>query len=218
NGHPGMGGMDIFHATWTGSAWTELSNLGFNYNTSYDDFGLKFNQGGSSAVLLSNRPFKEKLKMNNNETCCDDIYFVSIREKVIELQVVVNDEKGPLDDATLELVNITGKDPVVTGSKSNNAGNKFSFLLEGDQTYIVYTKRDEYYPDTLTFNTKGIYDDQTIQKTVTLRAKPRSEEYDTYTINEAIRLNNIYYDLDKADIRPEAEKDLAYLVELMEQY
>lgn len=218
NGHPGMGGQDIFFATWTGSNWTELSNLGFNYNTSYDDFGLKYNHGGTSAVLLSNRPFANKIKMNNNETCCDDIYFVGIREKVIELQVVVNDDKGPLDDATLELVNITGKNPLLVGTKSNNAGNKFSFLLEGDQTYVVYTSRDEFYPDTITFNTRGINDDQVIQKTVTLRARPRSEEYDTYTINEPIRLNNIYYDLDKADIKAEAEKDLAYLVELMEQY
>ncbi|MBK8082095.1 MAG: hypothetical protein IPK25_18585 [Saprospiraceae bacterium] len=39
-----------------------------------------------------------------------------------------------------------------------------------------------------------------------LKAKPRSEDYDTYSINEPIRLNNIYYDLDKANIRPEAEK------------
>lgn len=217
-GHPGMGGLDIFQATWTGSVWSEVINLGFNYNTSYDDFSLTFNQGGTSALLVSNRPFQDKQKMNNNETCCDDIYLVNIREKVIELQLLVEDEKGALDDATVELVNITGKDPVVVGSKSNNAGNKFSYSLDGDKNYVVYTTRDGYYPDTLTFNTNGIYDDQVIKKTIVLKAKPRSEEYDTYTINEPIRLNNIYYDLDKADIRPEAEKDLAYLVELMEQY
>lgn len=218
SGHPGMGGIDIFQATWTGSVWSEVLNLGFNYNTSYDDFGLTFNEGGSSALLVSNRPFKDKQKMNNNETCCDDIYLINIREKVIELQILVEDEKGTLDDATTELINITGKDPIVIGSKSNNTGNKFSFSLDGDKKYVVYTARDGYYPDTLTFNTNGIFDDQVIKKTIMLKAKPRSEEYDTYTINEPIRLNNIYYDLDKADIRPEAEKDLAYLAELMEQY
>ncbi|HMP32036.1 MAG TPA: OmpA family protein, partial [Saprospiraceae bacterium] len=37
-------------------------------------------------------------------------------------------------------------------------------------------------------------------------------------INEAIRLNNIYYDLDKADILPDAEPALSYLTDLMMQY
>ena len=218
NGHPGMGGLDIFQASWTGSTWTDLNNMGFNYNSSYDDFGLKFNSGGTSAVLVSNRPFKDKIKINNNETCCDDIYMVNIRDKVIELIVVVEDEKGNLDEATVELVDGTDKDPKVIGSKTNSAGNKFAFSLQGDRTYIVYTNRDGYYTDTLTFNTKGIFDDQTIEKKIVVKAKPRSEDYDTYSINEPIRLNNIYYDLDKSDIRPEAEKDLAYLAELMEQY
>jgi peptidoglycan-associated lipoprotein len=218
NGHPGMGGLDIFQASWTGSTWTDLNNMGFNYNSSYDDFGLKFNSGGTSAVLVSNRPFKDKIKINNNETCCDDIYLANIRDKVIELIVIVEDEKGNLDEATVELIDGTDKDPKVIGSKTNSAGNKFAFSLQGDRTYIVYTNRDGYYTDTLTFNTKGIFDDQTIEKKIVVKAKPRSEDYDTYSINEPIRLNNIYYDLDKSDIRPEAEKDLAYLAELMEQY
>lgn len=218
NGHPGMGGLDIFQASWTGSIWTDLNNMGFNYNTSYDDFGLKFNSGGTSAVLVSNRAFKDKIKINNNETCCDDIFLVNIRDKVIELVVIVEDEKGNLDEATVELIDGTDKDPKLIGSKTNSAGNKFAFSLQGDRTYTVYTNRDGYYTDTLTFNTKGIFDDQTIEKKIVVKAKPRSEDYDTYSINEPIRLNNIYYDLDKSDIRPEAEKDLAYLAELMEQY
>ncbi|MBK6784685.1 MAG: OmpA family protein [Saprospiraceae bacterium] len=90
--------------------------------------------------------------------------------------------------------------------------------MDGDKSYLIQVTRDGYYPDTLTFNTRGIFDDQVITKTIVLKAKPRSEDYDTYSINEPIRLNNIYYDLDKANIRPEAEKDLLYLSELMEQY
>ncbi|MBK6565679.1 MAG: OmpA family protein [Saprospiraceae bacterium] len=218
NGHPGMGGHDVFQATWTGSTWSDMINIGFNYNSSYDDFGLHFNQGGTSALLVSNRPYDSKIKMNNNASCCDDIFMINIREKVIELIVLVNDEKGPLDDAVVELINIGGKDPLLVDKKSNNAGNKFGFSLDGDKSYLIQVTRDGYYPDTLTFNTRGIFDDQVITKTIVLKAKPRSEDYDTYSINEPIRLNNIYYDLDKANIRPEAEKDLLYLSELMEQY
>src|SRR5262249_21060430 len=38
------------------------------------------------------------------------------------------------------------------------------------------------------------------------------------TINEPIRLNNIYYDFDDDKILPDAEKDLSFLVDLMKKY
>jgi len=78
----------------------------------------------------------------------------------------------------------------------------------------------------LTFNTIGILDDYTVKKTIALNPKPvvaepePIAEDETIVVDayEPIRLNNIYYDFDKATIRGESEDDLAYLQELMEQY
>jgi len=218
NGHPGMGGLDIFFANWTGSIWSELSNIGFNYNTSYDDFYLRFNKGGSTATLVSNRPHKDKKKLKNSETCCDDIYIVNIREIVIDLQLIVNGESGPLDGAIVDLIDLTEKKPIVVETKNNSTGSNFSFLLDPDKSYKVMIVRDGYFVDSLLFNTNGLFDDHTIKRSSTLTLKPRSEEFDTYTVNQPIRLNNIYYNLDDDKILPDAEKDLSYMVELMDQY
>jgi peptidoglycan-associated lipoprotein len=215
-GHPGLGGLDNFYATWNGSAWAAPTNMGFNYNTTYDDHTLRFNASGNAGMVVSNRANKGKKKFNASETCCDDIYFINIRDLVIDLQVLVNNEKGPLDGATVELFE-EGQN-VSIDSKTNFAGNNFSFLLDADKTYKAYITREGYYPDSIMFNTNGIFDDYTVKKTFILRPRPIEDEYDTYSINEPIRLNNIYYDLDKDNILPAAEKDLTYLRELMEQY
>jgi peptidoglycan-associated lipoprotein len=121
-----------------------------------------------------------------------------------------------LDGATTELFEVGQK--ISVDSKTNFAGNNFSFLLDADKTYKAYISREGFYPDSITFNTNGIFDDYTVKKTLVLRPRPVAEEYDQYSINEPIRLNNIYYDLDKDNILPAAERDLGYLRELMEQY
>jgi len=50
------------------------------------------------------------------------------------------------------------------------------------------------------------------------KKEPDNSGMETVTINEPIRLNNIYYDFDDDKILPDAEKDLSFLVELMKKY
>ncbi|MEZ4911137.1 MAG: OmpA family protein [Saprospiraceae bacterium] len=218
NGHPSMGGYDTYYSEWNGSTWSAPANMGYNYNTSYDDTYFRMNKSGNSGFLVSNRPNKDKKKFKASETCCDDIYEVFIRDVVIDLQVLVNNESGPLDGATIELYENAKKGAIE--AKNNALSNNFSFLLESDKSYKAFVTRDGYFPDSIEFNTNGIFEDYTFKKTLILKAKPKEDTSDSefYSINEPIRLNNIYYDFDDDAILPAAEKDLAYLVELMEQY
>ncbi len=214
NGHPGMGGMDNFYAEWDGSKWSTPTNMGFNYNTSYDDSFLRFNQGGTVAYLVSNRTHKDKKKFKNTETCCDDIYIVQIRDLVIDLKALVTNDKGPLEGATVQL--FEGKKKVAIDSKTNFLSNDFSFLLDSEKSYKAYISREGYYPDSIEFNTNGIFDDYTVSKTVMLKPKPVTKK--TISRNEPILLKSIYFDFDDDKILPDAEKDLNYLKSLMDQY
>ncbi len=218
NGHPSMGGYDIYYTDWNGSAWSAVKNMGYNYNTSYDDTYFRMNKSGSSGFLVSNRPAKDKKKFKSSETCCDDIYEIRIRDIVIDLQVLVNNAEGPLDGATIELYE-GGKKGAIE-AKNNSLGNNFGFLLESDKSYKAFISRDGYYPDSIDWNTNGLFEDYTFKKTIVLKPKPKDDKSDSefYSINEPIRLNNIYYDFDDDKILPASEKDLDYLVELMDQY
>jgi len=225
DGMPGFGGFDIWYGTWSGSEFVDITNMGFNYNTAQDDQYLRFTPDGSSGFLTSNRPHKDKRKLKGSDTCCDDIYKVQLREIVIDLLVNVNNEEGPLKEATVELIDLSVADESDgMQSKTNVISNDFNFLLDADHKYRVVVSKEGYYPDTtVSFNTVGLLDSYTVKKTVTLKALPpkdpsEDEGIEIIEANKPIRLNNIYYDLDKWDILPDAEDDLAYLKSLMDEY
>ncbi len=215
-GYPSMGGFDIYYSLWNGSEWSAPVNMGYNYNSSFDDIYYSLTGSTGNGFLVSNRIDKDK-RILKSKTCCDDIYTITIRDVIIDLLVLVEDENGSLNGATVELMDnsVDGGNP---SAKTNSTSNDFSFLLDSDHNYMAKVTMDGYYPDSFEFNTVGILDDYTVKKTVVLSPRPIEEEMETVTANEPIRLNNIYYELDKAAILPEAEPSLEYLAELMTEY
>lgn len=217
NGHPGMGGLDAFYSIWDGTAWSTPENMGHNYNSSYDDLYLNFEEDGFNGFLVSNRPFKKKRSLNG-KSCCDDIYTFNIRQTVIELLASVHGEEGPLDGAAVELMDKSAPEEIETQIKTNKTGHEFNFLLDGDHEYRAIVSHPDYYSDTITFNTIGIIDDFVVKKKVTLKPTPKKPKTEIVKINEPIRLTNIYYDFDDDEILPAAETDLQVLHDLMLKY
>jgi peptidoglycan-associated lipoprotein len=213
---PSMGGYDIFYAVWNGTDFTGLTNMGYNYNSSADDMFLRFDKSGRTGYLVSNRPDKDKKKMKSIY-CCDDIYSLVLRDLIIDLNaLVVDTEDGMIDGATVELIDLTaGGEPT---SKTNFTANNFNFLLDSDRKYKAVITHPDYYPDSTSFNTLGIIDDYSVKKTVKLKMKPKEPETEIVSINQPIRLNNIYYDFDDTKILSDAERDLNVLYDLMEEY
>ncbi len=215
---PGLGGYDIYKSEWDGQNWSEPVNMGDNYNTRFDDFHISMNAEGTRGYLVSNRPHEKKKKLKS-ETCCYDIFTFEIRELVIDLLVGVGTEdEKPLEGATVELSDLTTLNP--SQFQTQEEEYRFNFPLNSERKYKVVTSKEGYFPDTIEFNTYGILDDMTIRKKVLLKKKPDLPDVITeiVTINEPIRLNNIYYEFEKWDILPEAEIDLNVILGLMNEY
>lgn len=223
-GLPGKGNLDIFKSKWDGSKWALAENLGHQYNTRFDDYSISFNTTGTKGYLVSNRPDEKKKKLKS-ETCCYDIYAFEIKEIAIDLLVgvgeVVDDTEKPLLGATVELFDMTIED---LESKTEEEEYRFGFGLYPERKYQIITSKPDYISDTVEVTTYGIKEDQNIRKKVVLTKKPPAEPalpeftLETVTINEAIRLNNIYYNFEKWDILPDAEKDLQIILDLMNEY
>ncbi|MBK8920769.1 MAG: OmpA family protein [Saprospirales bacterium] len=221
NGHPSIGGMDVFESQWNGSVWSAPAPLPAGINTSVDDLFYTRSSDGMSGFLVSNRPGPNNLK---SKTCCDDIYFWEIERIKVQLlattfRVRRKTEKvnPPLEGCTVQVVDVSDANPLNVDTKTNPAANDFSFTLLPDRSYMLIAEREGYVSDTLAFNTTGIKKSTTVDKKMTLRAK-RPPKPRVVRRDEPIRLNSIYYDFDKADILPDAEKDLQFLVDLMNQY
>ncbi len=217
-GYPSFGGYDIFYSIWDGSSWSDPKNMGKGYNSSVDDLYFNTDEEGLNGFLVSNRPGGEYLK---SRTCCDDIYFFMKEPIIADLKVLVFEsiKKEPLMNATIDLLALE-EEAMPVDSRTNQKGNDFGFELELEKAYSVIASAEGYFSDTLSFNTVGLDKSQTFNQEFVLVPIPKEPEFDTITvtINEPIRLNQIYYDFDDDKILPDAEEDLNTLLGLLNEY
>lgn len=117
NGHPGMGGLDLFSAIGAGNSWSDVTNLKYPFNSSKDDLGIAFDTSGSSGYFSSNRDgglgnddiyrFEPSKKRKEK---IDPVHFVSLPElpkKSLSVNIYFDFDKSDIrQDAAPELNNI----------------------------------------------------------------------------------------------------------------
>lgn len=224
DGRPTMGGLDVFESQWNGSNWSEPKIMPLGVNSSVDDIYYTQTPDGMSGFFVSNRPGPNNLK---SKTCCDDIYAwefervkVELLAKTFRLKRKGEKENQPLKKCTVVVYDVTNKTPLPVDERTNPEANEFNFVLQPEKNYQVIASCVGYESDTLDFETIGVKKSVKIDKKLTLRLeRPVTVEVDTIIKqNEPIRLDNILYDFNKADIRPDAEPDLQFLTDLLNKY
>ncbi len=104
NGHPGIGGFDIFSSRGEQINWLPVENAGTPFNSSADDYYWAKNVVGEGGFLVSNRIFAgEKLSTKD-----DDIFEfrVKSRSAILEASVFGQDSGEPLNDYVISLYEI----------------------------------------------------------------------------------------------------------------
>lgn len=220
DGYPTFGGKDIYYSVWNGSNWSNPEHMGVGFNSTQDDQSFRLYGEGYLGFLTSNREGGRSVK---SRTCCDDIYGFEIAKLYADLVVglFTEDRKG-LVGGNVRLVPVVNDTPVGNGERQEKEkGNRFDYGLNLETDYLVIADHPKYYPDTFAFNTLGLEESKTFEHRFFLKALPLPDplpEFDTIEIAEAIVLENILYDFDKATIRPESEDDLNVVLGLMEEY
>ncbi len=186
NGHPGMGGMDIFYATGQGKAWENVKNMKYPINTGADDFSLICDEKKETGYLTSNRPGG---KGN------DDIYSFKMGPLEIDLVGKITDCKTgePLANVNITITNSidTSKIRLKTDATGSYRTKK---NLKVNAEYSVYgEKREDYYFDSKVYDvsTFGIEVSTTLRQDFCLRQ---------INLDEVFTVRGIYYGLDSADI------------------
>ncbi len=220
DGHPNIGGFDIYRAEWDGSALLPAEHMGKGVNTSVDD--LYYTPGDDEAgFLVSNRDGTRSLK---SKTCCDDIFTFEKKTIIIKLLASVFDKAtdDSLTGATIKMYTKIGEELSLPDVQKNDEGNDFDFAVDPDKAYQVIVSRPGYFPDSADFNTVGVNVSKNFRGTFKLTPRPKDDgdkpESEVLTRFEPIRLSNIYYDLDDDQILPDAEQDLDFIYDLMLKY
>ncbi len=197
DGRPGMGGLDIYKATRSANGGWLVANMGSPINSPQDDFAPFFNQ--PSTLYFSS----DRLQGKGS----DDIYRFDIAKiPVFSLEGTVKDKKTnqPLKDAVVTLTNKLTNTSVKT---ITDADGHYTFKLDSLTDYYLGTVKTDYSTTTgEQLTTTGLKESATIKKDIYL---------DKIEMNKPVRLENIYFDLDKSNIRPDAGEELDKLVKLL---
>ena len=203
NGHPGMGGLDIFIAKPTKSDFSEnsessdsyqLEHPGFPLNSQGDDFGMTFEGMKNQGFFSSNR---------GDARGFDHIYSFFNPDIIQTVKGWVYEQEGyELPAAQVYMV--------------GNDGTNIRLSVKGDGSFEQVIKPNVDY--VLMASCKGYLNHQE-----QLRVSPvtASEEYvlqfPLYDISAPVLIENIFYDFDKATLRPESSVALDSLVDLLKQ-
>ena len=221
DGRPSLGGFDVYRAAWMGDAWGPAEHMGKGFNSSLDDRYFALDVNGKRGVLASNRPPTRSVK---SRTCCDDVFLLDVEPVIVNLLATALDADGQLlPGVTVDLATLADGDTTVVSTKVNPRGNRFDFELVDGETYLLTARREGYADGTQELSTVGVTEPDTVGQTLVLTAVAPPdddpvEETVELTLNQPIRLANIYYDFDDDRILPAAEPDLDYLLGLMNDY
>lgn len=212
DGHPGYGGLDIFvYKRVNGN--TVIENLGQPMNSPSDDFGI---------FLF--RPDRGFFTSNREGGKGDDDIYTFVNEdpdlKVVNyyLQGITytHDENGELQvlpNTKVSLIDEKGElmQDYVTGNDG-----KFLFRVYENENYNLVGETDGYLVRRQEYSTQGkSVDPRTLTNLITNITLDTTVVLEKIEINKIFALENIYYEFNKWDIRPDAARELDKLVQLL---
>ncbi|EJF54405.1 outer membrane protein/peptidoglycan-associated (lipo)protein [Saprospira grandis DSM 2844] len=232
DGHPGMGGLDIFKAPRLLDRWVKPQNLKAPINSGADDFGLIVNpyaekedsiirkgyfssnrntgRGGDDIYAFTEALPKEPIEADTLEEKEFQLLLAGMVKEVIPADSLNGEpaQENPLMGAS---VRISTQDTVwIMGS---DVDGSFFSQLDTNETYFFQTTKAGYFTalDTLsTFNLNIPAD--TNQWTLAIQI-----ELAPFEKGKEIVLENVYFDYNKWDIRPDAAEELNKLVRLLNE-
>ena len=194
DGHPGMGGLDIYIAKVGKDRKWHLEHPGYPLNSQGDDFGMTFEGALNRGFFSSNR---------GDGRGWDHIYSFDNPEIVQTVKGWVYEQEGyELPAAQVYMVGNDG-----TNLKLSVKGDgSFTQVIQPNVDYIMLATCKGY------LNHK-----EELKVPVVTESKEYTLQFPLASISVPVMIDNIFYDFDKATLRPDSEKALDELVKLLNE-
>lgn len=191
DGHPGYGGLDLFRAELKPSGGWAVTNMGTPINSASDDFGITFGEG-ESGFFTSNR---------NDARGYDAIYSFELPElKIMISGWVLDKDEEPVPNAVIRIV---GNDGSNQKQVARDDGS-FSFPLERGVSYVMLAGAKGY------LNARQEFTSDTAEEDAEYGV-----DFILASITKPVVIDNIFYDFDKATLRPESKEALDEMVQVL---
>ena len=191
NGHAGLGGLDIFKAQITPMGGWKVVNMGTPINSSSDDFGITFGKG-ESGYFSSNRA---------DGRGYDHIYSFILPDLKINIGgIVVDKDEEPVPNSVIRIIGNDGSNQKAVGKPDGT----FSFPLQRGVHYVMLAGARGY------LNAKQEFEADTAEEDAEYNV-----DFVLASINKPNVVDNIFYDFDKATLRPESKTALDSMAQVL---
>lgn len=202
DGHPGLGGLDIFEAKSANNSFEKPINVGKPLNSQMDDFGYVTNKDGLG-FFSSNR---------DGGSGYDDIYTFTVCTHTLSGLITDVDTKEILPNAKVILFDDKMNQISETTASEKGA---YSFKIECNKKYYVRASKEEYETNEKPFDPVI----KTGESKLDIELKRNIFPVEVGTdLGKILGVSIIYFDLDKWNIRPDAAEDLEKIIAVMNQY
>ena len=202
DGHPGLGGLDIFEAKVNNNSFEKPVNIGKPLNSQLDDFGYVTNKDGLG-FFSSNR---------DGGIGFDDIYTFRICTHTLSGLITDIDTKEILPNSKVILY-----DDKMNKISETIASEKglYSFKIDCNKKYLVRVSKEEYETIEKSFEPISINEESKLDFELKRKIFPIEVGTD---LAKVLNISIIYFDLDKWNIRKDAAEDLEKIIAVMNQY
>lgn len=191
DGHSGYGGLDIFKAHLTSSGGWEITNMGLPMNSASDDFGITFGPG-ETGYFSSNR---------GDARGYDHIFSFELPElKILISGWVLDRDEEPVPNAVIRIVGNDGSNQ----KQIAKADGSFSFPLQRGVSYVMMAGARGYLNSRQEFTADEAEEDAEY-----------NVDFILASVNKPQVIDNIFYDYDKATLRPESQQALDEMAQVL---
>lgn len=202
DGHPGLGGLDVFKTVRLDDSWTNWSkpvNLGKEVNTILDDWGYKIGITGDSAIFAG--------YMRTNGYGFWDLFSITLPDAARPNPVAIVSGRITNSQGRSVAAEVVWED-LETGeklgtTKSNRMTGHYFIALPVGKNYGYYVEKSGYYPSSNNVDLSKAKDGQNVKADIKLTSLREMKNQ-----KNSVVVNNIFFDFDSANLRKESISEL----------
>jgi outer membrane protein OmpA-like peptidoglycan-associated protein len=207
NGYPGMGGMDIYFSDRTPAGWSAPQNMGYPLNTHRDQVSL--------FITADNKKGYYSLEQSqDSEGRNSMLYQFDLPQKIAQKIRKANVVKGFISDArtqrkisaTVEVINLSTKQTESTTVADEQTGEYLNFLNQGGN-YGLFVSKPGYFFKSIPLDYSSEVD--SLPRHLDISLEPLLK-------NSHETLNNLYFDTNKFELKPNSIPELEKLLKLLQ--
>lgn len=205
-GHLGFGGSDIYVSkrlddTWEN--WSEPENLGPLVNTAQDEIFFHIAYNNRYAYYTQGNGVDADIFRFELPT-----FHLPLPVVKIEAVVVSEDDGNPIEGAEVSFNNLSDK--TVEARQLTNKQGLIDVSIPSGYKYQISVQAEGFVNiEDLALDFTNIYDNDTVTYKI---------EMTPVKVGQRIALDNIYFDFDKATLRPESQSQLKKVVDFLDNH